>query len=131
MVVVLVFVICNCLAMVSNILELFEVEAVSVTMVSNFLVTLNSSVNLFVYCAFGERFRAEIKRLAKMLRKKIARCCYSNYDVKTQDQLFLNQHKRANFTKSKSVPNIALSVSSAPEKGQHCKSISAAPQTFT
>ena len=35
--------------------------------VSNLLVTINSSVNLFVYCVFGERFRNELKRMIRPL----------------------------------------------------------------
>lgn len=31
--------------------------------VSNLLVTLNSSVNLFIYCGFGKQFRKELKKL--------------------------------------------------------------------
>ena len=75
MVVVFVFVVCNCLAMVSNILELFQVDAVYVLMISNFLVTLNSSVNLFIYCAFGERFRKEIKRILNQMKRRVQKCC--------------------------------------------------------
>ena len=63
MVVVLVFVLCNCLAMISNILEAFKIEAVPLTHVSNLLVTINSSVNIFIYCTFRKRFRLELKRL--------------------------------------------------------------------
>ena len=31
--------------------------------ISNLLVTLNSSVNLFIYCGFGRKFRREFKKL--------------------------------------------------------------------
>ena len=70
MVVVLIFVICNFLAMVSNILEAFKVEAVPLTQVSNLLVTINSSINLFVYSVFGKRFRSELKQVLKKMS-----CC--------------------------------------------------------
>ena len=63
MVVVVIFVFCNVLAMVSNMLDAFKIEAVPVTQVSNLLVTINSSINLFVYCAFGKRFRSELRNL--------------------------------------------------------------------
>ena len=63
MVVVVVFVLCNCLAMISNILEAFKIEAVPLTHVSNLLVTINSSINIFIYCTFRKRFRLELKRL--------------------------------------------------------------------
>lgn len=84
MVVVLIFVICNALAMIANILDMLNFNAASLTKVSwlasawdsqfalicctnlqisNLLVTLNSSVNLFIYCGFGRKFRRELKKL--------------------------------------------------------------------
>ena len=74
MVVVLIFVLCNCLAMVSNILEAFKVEAVPLTQVSNLLVTINSSINLFVYCVFGKRFRLELKQLLSICLPACGKC---------------------------------------------------------
>ena len=65
MVVVVIFVFCNVLAIVSNMLDAFKIEAAPVTQVSNLLVTINSSINLFVYCAFGKRFRSELMNLIK------------------------------------------------------------------
>ena len=65
MVVVIVFVFCNVLAMVSNMLDAQKIDAVPVTQVSNLLVTINSSINLFIYCAFGKRFRKELGSLIK------------------------------------------------------------------
>ena len=73
MVVVLVFVISNYLAMLCNIFELFNVDAVNVIFVSNFLVTLNHSVNLFIYYTFGGRFRGELKRMAIQTKRKIGK----------------------------------------------------------
>ena len=69
MVVVVIFVFCNVLAMVSNMLDAFKIEAVPITQVSNLLVTINSSINLFVYCAFGKRFRSELRNLIKVSLK--------------------------------------------------------------
>ena len=69
MVVVVTFVFCNVLAMVSNMLDAFKIEAVPITQVSNLLVTINSSINLFVYCAFGKRFRSELRNLIKVSLK--------------------------------------------------------------
>ena len=63
MVVVIVFVFCNVLAMVSNMLDALKIDAVPVTQVSNLLVTINSSINIFIYCAFGKRFRTELGNL--------------------------------------------------------------------
>ena len=124
MVVVLVFVICNCLAMVSNILELFEVHAVSVTMVSNFLVTLNSAVNLFIYCAFGERFRNEIKRLAKQIYRKVTRCCYVKYNVKSNVLSIHLKSPDTKLRKSKSLPDITSAMSNVHGTGKISKKIS-------
>ena len=39
--------------------------------VSNLLVTINSSVNLFVYCVFGERFRNELKKMLRPLARRV------------------------------------------------------------
>ena len=38
---------------------------------SNLLVTINSSVNLFVYCVFGERFRNELKKMIRPLARRV------------------------------------------------------------
>ena len=111
MVVVLVFVICNCLAMLSNILELFEIDAVSVTMISNFLVTFNSSVNLFIYCAFGERFRNEIKHLTHKISRRISNCCFAKYHKKSQNMSFLQKNIDVQIPKSRSLPEIASFLS--------------------
>ena len=57
MVVVMVFFVCNILALVVNILEVFEYNIIALHNVSNLLVTFNSSVNLIIYCIFGEKFK--------------------------------------------------------------------------
>ena len=57
LVVVLVFFICNLLPLVVNILELNSQNNQQLTKVSNFLVTINSSVNILIYCIFGKKFR--------------------------------------------------------------------------
>ena len=44
-----------------------------VSQVSNLLVTVNSSVNLFVYCVFGERFRKELKKMIRPLARRLKR----------------------------------------------------------
>ena len=49
MIVVVVFLICNILALITNILEVFGEEINAVTETSNLLVTVNSSVNFFIY----------------------------------------------------------------------------------
>ena len=57
LVVVLVFFTCNLLPLVVNILELFAISDQQLIQVSNFLVTINSSVNILIYCIFGKKFR--------------------------------------------------------------------------
>merc|ERR1719270_3165614 len=63
MVVVLVFFICNILALVVNILEVLGIEHIGVNNISNLLVTLNSSVNFIIYCIFGDKFKRIFLRL--------------------------------------------------------------------
>jgi len=56
--VVLVFFLCNILALIVNILELFgEYDITWLTKINNLLVTLNSSVNFVIYCIFGDKFK--------------------------------------------------------------------------
>lgn len=56
--VVIVFFVCNCLALVINIHEAFYgATDDDLIVVSNLLVTLNSSVNFIIYVIFGEKFK--------------------------------------------------------------------------
>ncbi|KAG8186962.1 hypothetical protein JTE90_005737 [Oedothorax gibbosus] len=55
--VVVVFFVCNALALLVNVMELFDMYQPALVRVSNLLVTLNSSVNFLVYCIFGQKFR--------------------------------------------------------------------------
>ncbi|KAG0710790.1 FMRFamide receptor [Chionoecetes opilio] len=57
LVVVSVFFVCNVLAFIINILELMAIVIDELTMTSNLLVTINSSVNFIIYCIFGQKFR--------------------------------------------------------------------------
>ena len=57
LVVVLVFFVCNLLPLVVNILELTGTYIKPLANVSNSLVTINSSVNILIYCIFGKKFR--------------------------------------------------------------------------
>lgn len=56
--VVIVFFLCNILAFIVNVLEMFGIEDFYLTMTNNFLVTVNSSVNFIIYCIFGQKFRS-------------------------------------------------------------------------
>ena len=59
-----VFLLCNVLPLVNNILESFYDHSVDVLVqLSNFLVILNSSVNFVIYCSCGERFRKLLLRM--------------------------------------------------------------------
>ena len=63
LVVVVVFFLCNVLALVSNVLEQFVgIETFDgfdqIIQVSNLLVTINSSVNILIYCIFGAKFKS-------------------------------------------------------------------------
>ena len=106
MVVVSVFFLCNCLAMIANILEYFNIDAVSVIIVSNLLVTINSSVNLFIYCAFGERFRKEISRMAHQINRRIAKCCIFRLPSKSKEYPSLELSGKCTLNRSKSMPAI-------------------------
>ncbi|XP_035224039.1 FMRFamide receptor-like [Stegodyphus dumicola] len=55
--VVIIFLICNILALLVNIIEYFDIFLPSLVRVSNLLVTINSSVNFVIYCIFGRKFK--------------------------------------------------------------------------
>ena len=58
MVVVIVFFLCNVLALVVNILEhLFHKTFPQMININNLLITLNSSVNFIIYCIFNDKFK--------------------------------------------------------------------------
>ena len=63
MVVVLVFFLCNFLALVINVLEVYKKNFFWLNNVSNLLVTINSSVNFIIYCIFGDKFKRIFFRL--------------------------------------------------------------------
>ena len=57
MVVVIVFFICNILALIVNILEAFKQTYIQLNNLNNLLVTLNSSANFIIYCIFNDKFK--------------------------------------------------------------------------
>ncbi|CAG7826663.1 unnamed protein product, partial [Allacma fusca] len=64
--VVVVFLMCNVLPLVNNILESFYSKSIDhLVQTSNFLVVFNSSVNFVIYCTCGERFRRLLLRLCR------------------------------------------------------------------
>lgn len=66
--VVIVFLTCQCLAVVTNILEtFFAIHNDVLTKFSNFFVTLNSSVNFIIYVVLVRKFRVIFVRQFKAL----------------------------------------------------------------
>lgn len=56
--VVVVFLICNAMALVSNVLEAFYGKTIDCLVeTGNLMVTINSSVNFVIYVIFGEKFK--------------------------------------------------------------------------
>lgn len=55
--VVIVFLMCNILALIVNIIEYFDIFLSALVRVSNLLITVNSSVNFVIYCIFGRKFK--------------------------------------------------------------------------
>ena len=75
--------------------------------VSNLLVTVNSSVNLFIYCVFGTRFRNELKKLLRPLLRKVTKnglCCllsspqHISADQRDQFNFQLNDRRMSGLT---------------------------------
>ena len=116
MVVVVVFVLCNVLAMVSNMLDAFGVEAVPVTQVSNLLVSINSSINLFIYCGFGKKFISELKRLMKKCCTGMTNCNSHSSAIPTEN----NPKQRVLYSKYRQT--VTLQVE-ACEKTEMCQSV--------
>lgn len=62
--VVVVFFLCNILALVTNVLEAsYDIILEPLVKTSNLLVTINSSVNFIIYVIFGEKFKRLFLRL--------------------------------------------------------------------
>ncbi|XP_046398174.1 FMRFamide receptor [Ischnura elegans] len=76
LIVVLVFFLCNVLALVNNVLESFSgIIKDQLVKTSNLLVTVNSSVNFIIYVTFGERFRRLfLKMFCGKRRRRGSRC---------------------------------------------------------
>lgn len=90
LVVVLVFFICNLLPLVVNIMELFVHTNEQVIQVSNLLVTINSSVNILIYCTFGKKFRTVFMQI--FLGKQPVPCM----NMTTTNHRGLNHHRGSN-----------------------------------
>ncbi|KAL1131579.1 hypothetical protein AAG570_011193 [Ranatra chinensis] len=64
LIVVVVFVLCNVLALVTNVLEAFYgIILDRMVKTSNLLVTINSSVNFVIYVIYGEKFKRVFLKL--------------------------------------------------------------------
>ncbi|XP_063708195.1 FMRFamide receptor [Culicoides brevitarsis] len=70
--VVIVFLVCNILALVLNMIEAFyNITLDNVNQISNLLVTINSSVNFIIYVIFGDKFKRIF--FGMLCKKRIAR----------------------------------------------------------
>lgn len=94
LVVVLVFFICNLLPLVVNIMELFVHTDEQVIQVSNLLVTINSSVNIIIYCTFGKKFRTVFMQI--FLGKQPVPCI----NMTTNHRLHQQQQHRGSSAQS-------------------------------
>ena len=75
MTVVVVFQICNIPPLIVNILEVIGLDDIpELTQTSNLLVTVNSSVNIFIYIILGDKF----KRVFLQCLSENMSCCYGN-----------------------------------------------------
>uniref|UniRef100_A0A7E4WBG8 G_PROTEIN_RECEP_F1_2 domain-containing protein n=1 Tax=Panagrellus redivivus TaxID=6233 RepID=A0A7E4WBG8_PANRE len=90
--VVLLFLFCNTLALVVNIIEtFFEPDALLLNMLtdlSNFLVIFNSSVNCVIYYIFNNEYREILNEKASRMFKKLCCCCHKNRRPASDQQLF-------------------------------------------
>lgn len=69
---VIVFLLCNILPLINNMMEINNGDVYRpYVYVANFLVCLNSSVNVLIYYAFAERFRRYFKAITKQIC-----CCF-------------------------------------------------------
>ena len=107
MVVVAVFVLCNILAMVSNILEMMNLDGFYIITVSNLLVTINSSVNLLIYCTFGLKFRNELKRILSATIARISDTCTMKMKSGSRSFSHINLSCSRSKGRSKSLPDVA------------------------
>ena len=80
MTVVVVFQICNILPLIVNILEVSGMKPIhELTQTSNLLVTINSSVNIFIYITMGEKFK---RQFLQCLKENMS-CCYGGENNST------------------------------------------------
>lgn len=87
--VVIAFLSCNILAVVTNILEAYNIHNDRLTTVSNFLVTLNSSINFIIYVLLVKKFREILITQLKSLvgieeSKNMTRISTTRYTQQTQ-----------------------------------------------
>uniref|UniRef100_A0AC34FNV5 G-protein coupled receptors family 1 profile domain-containing protein n=1 Tax=Panagrolaimus sp. ES5 TaxID=591445 RepID=A0AC34FNV5_9BILA len=110
--VVILFLLCNTLALVVNLIEtFFEPDALLLNMLtdtSNFLVVLNSSVNCIIYLIFNKEYRAVFLETVAYLRQKF--CCwlgiYSTPRPESNQEL-LYKHSKPSESESTSTTPLA------------------------
>lgn len=73
------FLICNSMALTSNVLEMLEITVVysEIVSVSNLLVAISMSINTFIYYAFSSKFRLVLKLQWQCLHLHCLYCCCS------------------------------------------------------
>ena len=60
---VFVFFVCNLPRITEEVMDVFHVDIYALEVISRFLLTLNSSINIFIYCSLNEKFNAHFKTM--------------------------------------------------------------------
>ena len=72
MMIVIVFILCNSPAMVSNVMEWQNRNVLSLTEVSNLLVVINSSATIIIYSTFSQKFRVNFYRVIRLRSNRMS-----------------------------------------------------------
>lgn len=117
--VVIVFLVCNILALVLNMLEAFyNITLDNVNQISNLLVTINSSVNFIIYVIFGEKFKRIFFGMVckkRMARKEEALREDSTYSG-DNSQRNSGRYQRGSFIRSYKAQKRPTSLAGGPIK---------------
>lgn len=119
--VVAVFLICNILPFVNNFMESMGMPlSQNLVDLSNFLVSLNSSVNCFIYCIFGAKFRKHFIRLLLRIFPCLRACikdaqsdpaCYPLSATRNTIRLHYNRSERTSHAStSMLLPTVSSSA---------------------
>ena len=116
LVVVLVFFVCNLLPLVVNILELTGTYIKPLANVSNSLVTINSSVNILIYCIFGKKFRTVF---LKIFCGKEPPCIMTS----TRSQYHKSNGAQMDTTMTTTLPSESMELIEKPTRKTTLKSV--------